>query len=153
MNFEYPYCPTIVWSWWTLLKYFPNHPKLPQLLHSHQGNLSGLFFNIAQLANYLPNIHSSALTDQVHFNVQLKFTNIGIFLAVQWLRLHIPNVGGMGLIPGWGKSGILHGMAKKEKKKKKPNTYCIPTYKNDQDLFLCPQHTCHKLLFSMQNCF
>lgn len=47
--------------------------------------------------------------------MQLKFTNIGIFLWVQWLRLHIPNAGGIGLILGWGRSGILHGMAKKNK--------------------------------------
>ena len=41
-----PCCPTIVWSWWTLLKYFPKHPKPPQLIHSRQGILSGVFFNI-----------------------------------------------------------------------------------------------------------
>ena len=39
------------------------------------------------------------------------------FLVVQWLRLHAPNAGGTGLIPGLGKlrSHKLSGMAKKKK--------------------------------------
>ena len=36
---------------------------------------------------------------------------------VQWLRLHSPNAGGTGLIPGWGtkiKHAIQHGPKKKK---------------------------------------
>ena len=42
----------------------------------------------------------------------------GTFLEVQWLRLHAPNVGGMGLIPGQG-TKILHAMWQHQKKGKK----------------------------------
>ena len=39
---------------------------------------------------------------------------------VQWLRLHAPNAGGMGLIPGWGtKIPYVVGMGKIKLKKKK----------------------------------
>ena len=31
-----------------------------------------------------------------------NYTHIGTSLAVQWLRLHSPNVRGLGLIPGQG---------------------------------------------------
>ena len=38
---------------------------------------------------------------------------------VQWLRLGVPNIGGMGFIPGWG-IGIPHGahIAKRKGKKR-----------------------------------
>ena len=32
----------------------------------------------------------------------LKLNNVGIFLVVQWLRLHAPEAGSLGLIPGQG---------------------------------------------------
>ena len=38
----------------------------------------------------------------------------------QWLRLHAPNAGVPGSIPDWGRSHMLHGVAKKKKKKKNP---------------------------------
>ena len=38
----------------------------------------------------------------------------GTSLVVQWLRLHAPNAGGMGLIPGRGRSHMPHGTAKKK---------------------------------------
>ena len=41
----------------------------------------------------------------------------GASLVVQWLRLHIPNAGGTGSIPGELRSHLLKGMAKKKKKK------------------------------------
>ena len=39
-------------------------------------------------------------------------------LAVQWLRLHAPNTGGMGLIPSQG-TKILHAVCHSQKKKRK----------------------------------
>ena len=43
---------------------------------------------------------------------------------VQWLRLRAPTAGGTGSIPGWGRSGMLHSVAKKKKKTiKKIKTY------------------------------
>ena len=49
----------------------------------------------------------------------------GTPLVVQWLRLHAPNAGDLGLSPGWGTIShigqlkILHATAEKEKKRKK----------------------------------
>ena len=31
-----------------------------------------------------------------------KFPSLGTSLVVQWIRLHAPNAGGLGSIPGWG---------------------------------------------------
>lgn len=45
--------------------------------------------------------------------------NHGTFLEVHWLRLCAPNAGGAGLIPSWV-TKILHALAKKKKKNKKP---------------------------------
>ena len=39
--------------------------------------------------------------------VLFKIHSLETSLVVQWLRLHAPNVGDMGLIPGWG-TKILH---------------------------------------------
>ena len=46
-------------------------------------------------------------------------TPLGTSQAVQWLRLHASNAGGMGLIPGWG-TNIPHASpcGKKGEKKK-----------------------------------
>ena len=38
-------------------------------------------------------------------------------MVIQWLRLHTPTSGGMGVIPGWG-AKIPHVAKKLEKKKK-----------------------------------
>ena len=46
----------------------------------------------------------------------LKISKSGVFLVVQWLRLHVSTSRGMGLIPGWGTT-IPYTMAKKKKKK------------------------------------
>ena len=35
----------------------------------------------------------------------------GTSLVVQWLRLHVPNAGGLGFIPGWG-TKIPHSATK-----------------------------------------
>ena len=42
--------------------------------------------------------------DLLYQNLQdlLKFAWVGTSLVVQWLRLHAPNAGGTGLIPGQG---------------------------------------------------
>ena len=42
------------------------------------------------------------------------------YLAVQWFRLHAPNAGSMGLIPGQ-QTKILHATLCSKKKKKKEN--------------------------------
>ena len=47
----------------------------------------------------------------------LKISKSGVFLVVQWLRLHASTSRGMGLIPGWG-TKIPYTVAKKKKKKK-----------------------------------
>ena len=46
----------------------------------------------------------------------------------QLLRLHAPNAGGIGSIPGKGRSHMLNGAAKKKKKKKKttPKIFMYP---------------------------
>ena len=55
----------------------------------------------------------------------MKKLKMGTSLAVQWLILHVPNAGGVGLIPGQG-TKILHvaqclenKQTTKKKKKKK----------------------------------
>ena len=50
----------------------------------------------------------------------LKISKSGVFLVVQWLRLHASTSRGMGLIPGWG-TKIPYTVDKKKKKKKIPN--------------------------------
>ena len=35
-------------------------------------------------------------------------------LAVQWLRFHASNAGGMGSVPGWGPHATWHGQKKKK---------------------------------------
>ena len=43
-------------------------------------------------------------------------SDLGTSLAVQWLRLHASNAGGMGSIPGLGtKIPMLHSMVKQTK--------------------------------------
>ena len=42
---------------------------------------------------------------------------MGASLVVQWLRFCAPNAGGMGWIPGRGRSCMPRGVAKKKKKK------------------------------------
>ena len=39
--------------------------------------------------------------------------NGGTSLVVQWLRLHAPNAGGLGLIPGRGARSHMHAATKK----------------------------------------
>ena len=46
----------------------------------------------------------------------LKISKSGVFLVVQWLRLHASTSRAMGLIPGWG-TKIPYTVAKKKKKK------------------------------------
>ena len=41
---------------------------------------------------------------------QIKIKYSGTSLMVQWLRLHAPNVGGVGLIPGQGTRGFPGGL-------------------------------------------
>ena len=40
--------------------------------------------------------------EQLEFLIKKKFPFPETSLVVQWLRLHTPNAGGLGLIPGWG---------------------------------------------------
>ena len=42
---------------------------------------------------------SSLIRDQIHI-MAVKVPSPGNSLVVQWLRLHAPNAGGLGLIPG-----------------------------------------------------
>ena len=54
----------------------------------------------------------------------MKITQIGTFLAVQWLRLLASNAGGVRLICGQGTKiphAVQHGQKLKKKKQKKPN--------------------------------
>ena len=54
------------------------------------------------------------------------------YLAVQWFRLHAPNAGSVGLIPGQ-QTKILHATLcskKKKRKKIKENKSKLPTKKN-----------------------
>ena len=41
-----------------------------------------------------------------------KYTNWGTSLVVQWLRLHAPNAGGLGSIPGQGTRSHMHAATK-----------------------------------------
>ena len=56
-----------------------------------------------------------------------KNPRLGNSLAVQWLRLHVPDAGGMGLIPGRG-TKIPHAMWCGQKKKKESllSSYNLP---------------------------
>ena len=51
----------------------------------------------------------------------------GTSLAVQWLRRHAPNAGGMGLIPGWG-TKIPHAAWHGKKKKSDTFTQDLSAY-------------------------
>ena len=48
-----------------------------------------------------------------------KLTSVGTSLVIQGLRLHASTAGAMGLIPGWGRSPMPHGVAKKKKGRKR----------------------------------
>ena len=45
----------------------------------------------------------------------IQKVNLGTSPAVRWLRLHVSNARGVGLIPGWG-THMPQGVAKKIKK-------------------------------------
>ena len=45
------------------------------------------------------------------WNLHLK-NKIGTSLVVQWVRLHAPNAGGLGSIPGWGTRYHMHATTK-----------------------------------------
>ena len=49
-----------------------------------------------------PSSHSMIITNINSPQSQLKTAAWGNFLVVQWLRLHTPNAGGLGLISGQG---------------------------------------------------
>ena len=50
-------------------------------------------------------------------NLKNKTKHLGTFLATQWLRLHAPKAGNVGLVAGWGtKILMLHDTAKKQTK-------------------------------------
>ena len=42
----------------------------------------------------------------------LNKNNLGTSLVVQWVRLHAPNAGGPGLIPGPGTRSCMHAATK-----------------------------------------
>ena len=70
-----------------------------------QGNLwDDKKCSIASLLNLIKLIH-------------LKWYILETSLVVQWLRLHVPHAGSMGLIPGRG-TEILHATLCSQKKKK-----------------------------------
>ena len=50
--------------------------------------------------------------------IHLKWYILETSLVVQWLRLHVPHAGSMGLIPGRG-TEILHATSCSQKKKKR----------------------------------
>ena len=50
--------------------------------------------------------------------------NTGTSLELQWLRLHAPNAGGMGLIPGWG-TKVPHASQRWCGQKKEKNTIIL----------------------------
>ena len=45
-------------------------------------------------------------------NISLQKALHGTSLVAQWLRLHTPNAGGPGLIPGQGSRSYMHATAK-----------------------------------------
>ena len=51
------------------------------------------------------------------YSLKKKKSDIGTSLAVHWLRLHVPNAGYTGLIPGWG-TKIPHAMGGQSRKNK-----------------------------------
>ena len=48
----------------------------------------------------------------------------GTSLVVQWVRLHTPNAGGPGSIPGWGTRSHMHATTKKPTCRKENPTCC-----------------------------
>ena len=40
--------------------------------------------------------------------ISLRFLRLGTSLVVQWVRLHAPNAGGLGSIPGQGTRSCMH---------------------------------------------
>ena len=43
----------------------------------------------------------------IHFNSLIKRSEVRISLVVQWLRLHAPNAGGLGSVPGQGAKSYM----------------------------------------------
>ena len=68
------------------------------------------------------------------------YSGLQTSLMVQWLRLHAPNAGGIGLIPGQGTKtphAIWSGKSKKKKKKKPTRLVshvCVPYHGEDTSL-------------------
>ena len=48
----------------------------------------------------------------MEYYAAIKSDGLGTSLVVQWLRLHAPNAGGLGLIPGQGTRSHTHAATK-----------------------------------------
>ena len=63
-----------------------------------------------QLGLYEQSVSSLSEPISLFIKFLLQSVGGGTSLAIQWLRLCTPNAGGTGLIPGQGRSHILHGV-------------------------------------------
>ena len=52
-------------------------------------------------------------TPETYIILYINYTSIGTSLVVQWVRLHAPNAGSPGSIPGWGTRSCMHAATKK----------------------------------------
>jgi len=101
-----------------------NRRNFLQPLFSHTSKLEEKFYEIQFLKNgfsflyflfisfstkyfsvYTTNINQFSeisFHDFISYYYVIKNYYLGTSLVVQWLRLHLPEAGGAGLIPGWG---------------------------------------------------
>ena len=52
------------------------------------------------------------LLELVNYVIQSLQNTSGTALVVQWVRLHTPNAGDLGSIPGWGTRSHMHAATK-----------------------------------------
>lgn len=83
-------------------------------------------FESSEFSPSLTSVSSNTILEMIVFSFHKVwfFKNLGISLAVQWLKLYTSNVWSMGLIPGWGnKSPHAIQAWPKTKLNKKIRTY------------------------------
>ena len=83
----------------SMTSFLTTFSKLQSYTHIPCIPFSALYFSstLITIQSKLDNIGIGALTLRT-----LENPHIGTTLVVQWLRLHAPNAGGPGSIPGWG---------------------------------------------------
>ena len=97
----------------------PHHGESPSENSTTQRNTDA---RSRMNSDHICNPTTSHGQGQAYFLFQ-KLSLLGTPLVVQWLRLHTPNAGGTGLIPGRA-TKILHATWRGQKKKKEKKETC-----------------------------